>query len=302
MTVGLVGLLALDENVVGGVERRGFGGSVYYVSKALDTLGLDYRVLTAVGSDFPIEMFLEDVGYGGVFHFLRYSGPNLVFRNVYIDDSRVQYVRNHGYVFYMDVMLDFFCPSKPDVLAVLPIIGEVSIGDILVLSKYFDVAVDPQGLVRRVSGGRVSGSPIDPRYLSKCVAVKVSMDELYLLYPDRLSMEVFLDGYGGVFAVTMGREGSLIYLDDVYVYVPAPPVPRDADTTGAGDVYMAAILYGLVNGYSVFELGALASSLCYTLISSGVGGLMGYRSVYDELLDLVDEIGRKNFLDILYGR
>jgi sugar/nucleoside kinase (ribokinase family) len=60
-------------------------------------------------------------------------------------------------------------------------------------------------------------------------------------------------------AVTCGPEGSVVVTGDGTVVVPAEPVDRVVDTTGAGDLYAAGFLYGLTHGRSLPECARLGS-------------------------------------------
>ena len=56
----------------------------------------------------------------------------------------------------------------------------------------------------------------------------------------------------------MGAEGSILMHDGAAI--PIEGVPVDAvDTTGAGDMYAAGVLYGITNGLSWKQAGHLAS-------------------------------------------
>jgi len=52
--------------------------------------------------------------------------------------------------------------------------------------------------------------------------------------------------------VTLGPGGALAYVDDVYHYVPAVRVPV-VDSTGAGDIFHAGSIYGLLQGWPPAE-------------------------------------------------
>ena len=66
-----------------------------------------------------------------------------------------------------------------------------------------------------------------------------------------------------VAAVTRSEQGSVVVSGAETVSVPAAPVERVVDTTGAGDLYAAGFLYGLARGHDLrrcAELGGLAAA------------------------------------------
>jgi sugar/nucleoside kinase (ribokinase family) len=68
-------------------------------------------------------------------------------------------------------------------------------------------------------------------------------------------------------AVTIGAKGSIVVLGDELIAVPAVPVRRVIDTTGAGDLYASGFLYGLTTGRSFEECGHLGSLAAAEVIS-----------------------------------
>jgi sugar/nucleoside kinase (ribokinase family) len=67
----------------------------------------------------------------------------------------------------------------------------------------------------------------------------------------------------GVVAVTCGKDGCLVSAEGAVLEVPAAPVSRVVDTTGAGDLFAAGFLHGLGTGRSPEEcarLGGLAAA------------------------------------------
>lgn len=55
--------------------------------------------------------------------------------------------------------------------------------------------------------------------------------------------------------LTRGAKGSVLIAKDQVVEVAAAPVPKVIDTTGAGDLYAAGVLFGVTHGLSLAEAG-----------------------------------------------
>lgn len=68
-------------------------------------------------------------------------------------------------------------------------------------------------------------------------------------------------------AVTRGAAGSVLVTADAIVEVPAAPVEEVVDTTGAGDLYAAGVLFGLTHGYDLAGAGRLGSLAAAEIIS-----------------------------------
>ena len=74
-------------------------------------------------------------------------------------------------------------------------------------------------------------------------------------------------GHVDIAAVTRGAEGSVIVTQDETIEVPAEPVSKVVDTTGAGDLYAAGVLYGLTQGYELAVAGRMGSICAAEIIS-----------------------------------
>lgn len=68
-------------------------------------------------------------------------------------------------------------------------------------------------------------------------------------------------------AITTGADGSIIITGDDVIRVPAHPVRRVVDTTGAGDLYASGFMFGLTTGRSLAESGGLGSIAASEVIS-----------------------------------
>lgn len=70
-----------------------------------------------------------------------------------------------------------------------------------------------------------------------------------------------LSQYCETVAVKIGAEGALLARNGERCHVPAVPVTEVVDTTGAGDLWAAGFLYGLLNGHSLDQCGARGAAL-----------------------------------------
>jgi sugar/nucleoside kinase (ribokinase family) len=68
-------------------------------------------------------------------------------------------------------------------------------------------------------------------------------------------------------AVTRSEKGSVVLSKDGVIAVPAQPVEKVVDTTGAGDQYAAGFMFGLSQGKPLAECGRLASLAAAEVIS-----------------------------------
>ncbi len=71
----------------------------------------------------------------------------------------------------------------------------------------------------------------------------------------------------GLAAITVGADGCVIVTPDERIEVPAVPVERVLDTTGAGDLFAAGFLFGITSGRSLVECGELGSIAAAEVIS-----------------------------------
>src|SRR5690606_29942519 len=67
-----------------------------------------------------------------------------------------------------------------------------------------------------------------------------------------------IDEHAENVAMTLGADGSILMHEGQVIPIEGVPV-KAVDTTGAGDMYAAGILYGITNGLSWKQAGRLAS-------------------------------------------
>ncbi len=82
-------------------------------------------------------------------------------------------------------------------------------------------------------------------------------------------------------ALTLGREGSIIMHEGEAIPIEGVTVEA-VDTTGAGDMYAAGVLYGITNGLSWHQAGHLGSHAAARVVSQ-LGARLGRRFTRDEI-------------------
>jgi sugar/nucleoside kinase (ribokinase family) len=74
-------------------------------------------------------------------------------------------------------------------------------------------------------------------------------------------------GRSEIVVITLSERGSMVVTAEDTVEVPAAPLERLVDTTGAGDLYAAGFLYGFTAGRPLAECAALGSIAAAEVIS-----------------------------------
>jgi fructokinase len=104
-------------------------------------------------------------------------------------------------------------------------------------------------------------------FLECCHFFKVSDEEAMLITgASTLSdaVTVLLEKTKGVFAITIGKDGTMLGLNNKTIIVPSIPV-KPVDTTGAGDAFVGALLY-LLSDKSLEQIKTLSAEEWYRLI------------------------------------
>lgn len=143
---------------------------------------------------------------------------------------------------------------------------DFSLDVIKYLSKKGTLSVDAQGYLREVRGENVY--PID--WCEKKEALKY----VHILKVNEHEAKVLtgLDDYQAAarqlaewrvkeVLLTLGSEGSIIYAENSFYYIPAYPPKEVVDATGCGDTYMLGYLYMRNKGVSYEEAGCFAAAL-----------------------------------------
>ena len=82
--------------------------------------------------------------------------------------------------------------------------------------------------------------------------------------------------------ITLGEKGSILYGGNTLYKIP-PQKVNVVETTGAGDSYVGALAYSIMNGKSYEEMGAFSS-----LVSSKTVMKIGAQNAMPTLLEVVE--------------
>lgn len=88
-------------------------------------------------------------------------------------------------------------------------------------------------------------------------------------------------GFCEIAVVKLGEKGSLIKSGDKFYRIAGVAI-NAVDTTGAGDMYAAGILFGLTHGYTLDKAGRLASNAAAEVVKQ-MGARLSYKFNFPEL-------------------
>jgi len=263
--IAVVGLLTLDTNIFRNRTIKRIGGPPYYISKVLKNLDVSIIIVSRIGEDFP-ESYLDDICSDDIECIINKARHrNIHFKNIYLDNERIQYIDGGGYE--IDYSFIEALPNKLDYIIISPVFHEINPMIISKLIEKYNVAIDPQGLVRSVSkDGKVVYKSIDLDLFKGIHIIKPSLEEFRVLIDDIEELNYLRRIIKGFITITNGVEGAYLILDKYY-YIPAYKV-YNVDTTGAGDMYLASLVYGILKFSDPIQASSYASSLTSLMLES----------------------------------
>jgi len=107
-------------------------------------------------------------------------------------------------------------------------------------------------------------------FLDSCHFFKLSDEEALLITRSgtlKDAVDILLNKTKAVFAITLGKEGTLLGLNGTTEMIKSIPI-NPVDTTGAGDAFVGAVLYQL-SSYSLKEVKELSVESWKKIISNG---------------------------------
>ena len=161
------------------------------------------------------------------------------------------------------------------------------------LAKKGKVSIDVQGYLREVRDEKVY--PIDwkdkLKVLKNTYYLKVNEIEMETItgLKDAHEAAKLLHSWGVTeVIITLGSEGSLIYVDDTFYEIPAYAPHEVVDATGCGDTYSAGYLYQRTLGATPTEAGKFAAAMCTIKLEHNGP----FNRSIDDIHEIISKIGR----------
>ncbi len=234
--------------------RREFGGCSGNIAYNLKLLGVDALPLAAVGADFA--PYFEWFENNGICTKYLQVMDNSYTAQAYIitdmDDNQITAFHPGA----MDYTHDINIPFDEDIkFGIVSPNGRE--GMVKHARQLFEANIpfifDPGQGLPMFNGEEL----LD--FMSKASWLTVNDYEFQMLKERTGKSVEELAGMVDAFIVTLGREGSVIYVDGGQINVPAADTALVLDPTGCGDAYRAGLIYGLLHDLSWEKTGKIGS-------------------------------------------
>ena len=242
------------------------GGTSFYFAYAINQLPkeISFSLVTAMDptEKEPVDKMLQ----AGIDVTLNASRNTVFFENIYGENSNERKQR------VLAKADPFTIQQLQDVEAKIFHLGSLLSDDfstevVEYLSTKGRVSIDVQGYLREVRDEKVY--PVDwkdkLKVLKNTYYLKVNETEMEtitgLKKPYEAAKLIHAWGVTEVI-ITLGSEGSLVYVDDTFYEIPAYAPHEVVDATGCGDTYSAGYLYKRLQGATPTEAGKFAAAMC----------------------------------------
>ena len=242
------------------------GGTSFYFSYAINQLPKDISFSLVTAMDVTEKEPVEKMQQVGIDVTLNASRNTVFFENIYGENQneRKQRVLAKADPFSVDMLKGV--EAKVFHLGTL-LSDDFSPEVVEYLASKGRVSIDVQGYLREVRDEKVF--PVDwkdkLRVLKNTYYLKVNEVEMETItgLRDPREAALLLHSWGVTeVIITLGSEGSLIYLDGQFHEIPAYPPHEVVDATGCGDTYSAGYLYQRLQGATPTEAGKFAAAMC----------------------------------------
>ncbi len=243
------------------------GGTSFYFAYAINQLPKDITFSLVTSMDPTETEPVEKMRKAGINVRLNASRNTVFFENCYFGENQDQ--RKQRVLAKAD---PFTIQQLKDVEAKVFHLGSLLSDDfppevVEYLASKGKVSIDVQGYLREVRDEKVY--PVDWKdkleVLKNTYYLKVNETEMETItgLKDPRKAALLLHSWGVTeVIITLGSEGSLVYVDQTFHEIPAYKPIEVVDATGCGDTYSAGYLYRRLQGASPLEAGKFAAAMC----------------------------------------
>jgi sugar/nucleoside kinase (ribokinase family) len=264
------------------IVRELVGGTAYYTSLALHTLGLNVAVVTKTAPE-DRDRLLADLEARNIPVFWQPSKKTSIFEDIYPTknlDVRCEKVWAVADPFSVADLGDL----RAKTIHLGPLTDrDMDLGFLVAIGDREEIiALDAQGLTRRVmSDGEVKAVSWQDaeKGLSSIDILKLDEKEAKILTETDNSADasqILLDMGIKELIVTYGSKGSQLYFQNILINIPALPPRKIVDATGCGDTYMAGYLCQRLWGKDMETSGRFAAMVSSLKIEN-FGALLEFR-------------------------
>jgi len=242
------------------------GGTSFYFAYAINQLPSDVSFSLVTSMDPTEKQPVEKMQQQGIDVTLNASRNTVFFENIYGENQneRKQRVLAKADPFTIEQLKDV----EAKVFHLGSLLSDDFSADVVeYLSTKGRVSIDVQGYLREVRDEKVY--PVDWKdkltVLKHTYYLKVNETEMETITGMKEPREAakLLHSWGVTeVIITLGSEGSLVYVDDTFYEIPAYAPHEVVDATGCGDTYSAGYLYKRLQGATPTEAGKFAAAMC----------------------------------------
>lgn len=256
VSIASLDMVQLDYLVIGHTTydlREHFptvGGTATYAARTARRLGCQVGVITSADPELDLGDALSDVLVA------RFSAPRTTtFENIYTDGQRQQLVYGTA-----EPLVPSMVPEdwRAAIVHIGPVAQECDPALVDALADAF-MGVTPQGWMRQWDQeGWVGRCPWGEaeRVLPRADAVVLSEEDV----EGNRNLAAEYAAQTKVLALTQGAAGCTVYVGDEVRHFD-PPMVKEIDSTGAGDVFAACFFYALYRGHDPWAAARFANCL-----------------------------------------
>lgn len=252
MKAVLIGNLTIDENIVGAGIYKGAGGSVFFLAKTFENLGVSSIIISPYGDDFP----KKSIATTPIIPMEPEFKTTLVFKNDYSDGRRKQTVANYKQYFYYAWNQKLkLLPNDAEILMIAPVLNNIDALEIKKMRDYFSKSffcLLPQGFYRQIdSQGKVYklNKGITAEIIENFDFICLSVKDV----SDTHAKGLYWSEKGPVVIITRAGEGSSLYTNGNKTDMKAFAVANVSDPTGAGDIFAAAFTFAYLKSKDLYQ-------------------------------------------------